>query len=250
VADVVIENPILNSPYLERTRHFRFDDDGITNEPVDGRRISAYFIPIAQPKKKGKQLVFEDWTGDRIQPNDFINRVRERVGYWRAGGYQGVTRVTRQLLEYRQRPERERPLFFCQIEAVETAIYLAECATRFNDAWIANGLKEKNEQYSGGLDRLAFKMATGSGEMIVMAMLIAWRRSTNWPTLRMRASATPSSSSYRASPSATAYACSCPTTRTTITASSTLSPSSCASGSTRRRSPSRRSRPRPRAPWR
>lgn len=28
----VIENPILNSPFREPTRHFRFDGEGITNE--------------------------------------------------------------------------------------------------------------------------------------------------------------------------------------------------------------------------
>ena len=49
----MIENPILNSPFREPARHFRFDDDGITNEIVEGRRRSAYFIPIPQPKKKG-----------------------------------------------------------------------------------------------------------------------------------------------------------------------------------------------------
>jgi len=61
---VVIENPILNSPYAEPTRHFRFSDEGITDEIVEGRRISQYFMPIAPPKKKGaKQLAFEtEWT--------------------------------------------------------------------------------------------------------------------------------------------------------------------------------------------
>ncbi len=49
---VVIENPILNSPFAEPTRHFRFSDEGITDEVVNERRISSYFVPIAQPKKK------------------------------------------------------------------------------------------------------------------------------------------------------------------------------------------------------
>jgi type III restriction enzyme len=51
---VVIENPILNSPFKEPSRHFRFSDEGITNEIVEARRISSYFVPIAKPKKKGK----------------------------------------------------------------------------------------------------------------------------------------------------------------------------------------------------
>ena len=57
MSQVVIENPIINSPFDEPTRHFRFSDEGITNEIVDGRRTSSYFVPIAKPKKKAtKQL--------------------------------------------------------------------------------------------------------------------------------------------------------------------------------------------------
>ncbi len=53
---VVIENPILNSPFTEPTRHFRFSNEGITNEVLDQRRVSSYFMPIPAAKKKGKQL--------------------------------------------------------------------------------------------------------------------------------------------------------------------------------------------------
>ena len=69
---VVIENPVINSPYLEPTQHFKFTDDGISDEIVEARRISSYFIPIAKPKKKGKatQLSFEtEWIKDRIEEN-------------------------------------------------------------------------------------------------------------------------------------------------------------------------------------
>jgi type III restriction enzyme len=58
VAPVIIDNPILNSPFREPTRHFKFDDQGITNEVMAERRRSGYFIPIAQPRKKGQQLQF------------------------------------------------------------------------------------------------------------------------------------------------------------------------------------------------
>src|SRR5262249_13452037 len=47
---VVIENPILNSPFGEPTLHFKFSDEGITNEQANGRRPSSYFIPIARPR--------------------------------------------------------------------------------------------------------------------------------------------------------------------------------------------------------
>ena len=74
---IVIENPIVNSPFEEPKRHFRFDDEGITSEIVEKRRTSQYFIPIAKPKKKDKQLQLEMklWTSDRIEKNDFINKV-------------------------------------------------------------------------------------------------------------------------------------------------------------------------------
>jgi type III restriction enzyme len=79
MADALIENPILNSPFSEPGRHFKFTDAGITNEVVEGRRISSYFIPIARPKKKGKQVVFDtDWTQDRIEENRTVNRIRQK----------------------------------------------------------------------------------------------------------------------------------------------------------------------------
>lgn len=43
---IVIENPILNTPFAEPVRHFRFDDEGITDHVVEGRRPSSYFMPI------------------------------------------------------------------------------------------------------------------------------------------------------------------------------------------------------------
>jgi type III restriction enzyme len=177
MAQVVIENPVLNSPFEEPQRHFRFSDEGITNEIVDSRRVSSYFIPIPRPKQrtKGGQLSFDtQWTEERIRENDFINRVRERVARWRQGGYVGITKRTEELLDYWQRPDRDRRLFFCQIEALETAIYLAEVANKYGDQWIENDLRRFNQDANPLLYRVAFKMATGSGKTVVMAMLIAW----------------------------------------------------------------------------
>ncbi|MBE3073216.1 MAG: DEAD/DEAH box helicase family protein [Acidobacteria bacterium] len=171
----VIGNPILNSPYREPTRHFRFDDEGITSETVEKRRLSGYFVPIAQPRKKG-QLGFEtEWTDGRFEETAFINRIRDRVGQWRTGGHIGVTPTTARLLSYWTNPERDKPLFFCQIEAAETAIYLVEVARKYGDAWIENELRAASEAASPGLARIAIKMATGSGKTVVMAMLIAWQ---------------------------------------------------------------------------
>ncbi len=172
---VIIENPILNSPFAEPARHFKFAKTGITNEVEDSRRISSYFMPIPQPKKKGKQLTFDtEWTPDRIEENKFINRVRSRVNLWRQGGYTEITKTSRFLLDYWKNSDRERPLFFCQIEALETAIYITEAAKKCGDAWIENDLRRFNDETNPEIFRLAFKMATGSGKTVVMAMLIAW----------------------------------------------------------------------------
>jgi type III restriction enzyme len=176
VPDVVIENPILNAPFREPLRHWAFGDTGITNEIVEGRRVSSYFMPIPASKVRGKQLELEtQWTRDRIEENRLINQIRERVSTWRSLRYPGVTPTTRRLLEYWTDERRERPLFFCQIEALETAIYLTECAAKQGDVWIGNELRKLAEDQNPGLYRMAFKMATGSGKTVVMAMLIAWQ---------------------------------------------------------------------------
>ena len=176
MSQVVIENPIINSPFDEPTRHFRFSDEGITDEIVDGRRTSSYFVPIASPKKKGsKQLQFDtEWTQDRIEENKLVNDIRRRVALWRTGGYVGVTPTTARLIAYWTDPNRAKKLFFCQNEALETAIYIAEVAKKYGDAWIENAIRDGNDTSNPGLPRTAFKMATGSGKTVVMAMLIAW----------------------------------------------------------------------------
>ena len=115
-----------------------------------------------------------EWTQDRIKENKFINRVRERVKMWRNGGYVDVTRTSTRLLEYWNAADREKKLFFCQIEALETLIYITEVAKKYGDAWIENELRDAQEVGNSQLFRLAFKMATGSGKTVVMAMIIAW----------------------------------------------------------------------------
>src|ERR1700722_7572392 len=146
VADRIIENPIINSPYRAPDSYFRFDEDGITNEIVPGRRPSQYFIPVPRPRKRGQQieLDFAEFTADKIRLNDFVNEVRARVDLWRKQGYQSVTPTTRRLLEFWSDPTRDNPILFAQREAAETAIYLAEAAQKQGDAWIRNRLNETN----------------------------------------------------------------------------------------------------------
>jgi type III restriction enzyme len=177
VPDRVIENPIINSPYREPSRHFRFDHDGITDEVVDGRRRSEYFIPIPRPRKRvARQLELEtQWTDQRRLENETINQVRARAQLWRQRGYPDVTPVTRALLSYWADPGRENKVLFCQREAAETAIYITEAAPKSGDAWIRNQLDRDNAEHNNGLPRIALKMATGTGKTVVMAMLIAWQ---------------------------------------------------------------------------
>ncbi len=80
------------------------------------------------------------------------------LNYWRSHQFQGV-----------------RP-FFCQVEAVETVIWLTEVAKnkkQYSHIW--EHILGANEQANPELLRLAMKMATGAGKTTVMAMLIAWQ---------------------------------------------------------------------------
>ena len=173
----VIENPILNSPYEAPTRHWRFDDEGITDEVVEGRRRSEYFMPIPASRRRQasqQELEFVEWTKDRIEETRFVNEIRATVDRWRQLKRPGITATTRLLLEHWEDPERARRLFFCQLEALETAIWLAEVAPK-EGRYFLNELKRFNDDANPGLFRMAHKMATGTGKTVVMSMLIAWQ---------------------------------------------------------------------------
>ena len=89
MADRVISNPIINSPYHAPTRHFAFDNEGITDRIVEGRRPSSYFVPVPRPRKRGthQQLEFAELTADQIEKNQFVNEIRARLERWRDLGY-------------------------------------------------------------------------------------------------------------------------------------------------------------------
>ncbi len=92
----VIENPILNSPFLEPTCHFRFDAEGITNDVVAGRRSSSYFMPIPAPRKKGAQLSCDtEWTKDRIEKNKHVKVARKYDDAWIGPAASGGARYQR-----------------------------------------------------------------------------------------------------------------------------------------------------------
>lgn len=173
-----IENPILNSPFEEPRFHFRFDEDGITDEVVEERRKSSYFVPVPTPRKKVKQTTIQDWAEKPPVENDDINHIRSRVRLWRDRGYPFVTPVTRQLLDHwrGRHHTRYRRLFFCQIEALETLIFLTEVLGPAEEKTVRQILAEKiAPQLNTSLPRLACKMATGTGKTAVLAMVVAWQ---------------------------------------------------------------------------
>lgn len=57
MTDALIDNPILNSPFKEPSRHWKFTEDGISDQVVDDRRISSYFMPIAKSRKERPDAV-------------------------------------------------------------------------------------------------------------------------------------------------------------------------------------------------
>ncbi|CAN5852384.1 DEAD/DEAH box helicase family protein [soil metagenome] len=177
MAAASIENPIINTPFAEPARHFVTTRDGkVSGEIAERRRPSEFFVPVARPRKGSAQMTMDQFGGPtRQQPNEIVNEIRHAVGRWRLQGYPHITPVTRDLLEHWRADDRERRLFFCQVEAAETAIYLTEAAERMGDTKALNVIRAENARLNDGLPRTAFKMATGSGKTVVMAMLIAWQ---------------------------------------------------------------------------
>lgn len=177
-----IKNPILNSPYDPPHQHFIIGPNGPTGEITPGRRPSESFIPIAQARKGRRasaggiqQSLDYDLTGERREPNSVINELRRDIDLWRQRRYHGTSPVTRKLLEHWADNQREDRMLFCQREAAETAIFLAEVSGRHGYRDWRRALDAQNAAHNSGLSRVALKMATGSGKTVVMAMLIAWQ---------------------------------------------------------------------------
>jgi type III restriction enzyme len=185
------DQPILNSPYEMPSRHHALDDDGqlLNLPPVAGRRRSELITPVPKARKKqGKaeqaSFVLSDPKGlstsdQEYNPNPIINEIRSYVASWRDlrnPADWGVTPVTQRLLTHWRHHQFQTVIpFFCQIEAVETAIWLTEVARRGSYEKFRKHLQSANEQANPDLFRIALKMATGSGKTTVMAMLIAWQ---------------------------------------------------------------------------
>ena len=187
------EQPVLNSPYEYPNRHWELDETGQpTQEIIDHRRPAQFITPIPNPKKiKGSSVdqsrfAFGEAKDISTQNQQYeltaiINSVRQQVERWRGipnPNQWQVTPETARLLQHWRlhRYSGIRP-FFCQVEAVETAIWLTEVAPQGGRTGrqFLDHLVDANNEANPELQRLALKLATGAGKTTVMAMLIAWQ---------------------------------------------------------------------------
>ena len=158
-----IDRLIVNSPYEEPQRYWQYNRERRTFTLIEGERRKAGYVVASESSKS-----FDD-PGVFVEI-PLVNQIRPRVKAWREAGYPGVTGITKRLLEHWQNPEdfETRRFFFCQHEAVETLIWLAEGPD-------AEKVGIEIPSDGGDFRRLCCKMATGSGKTIVMAMVIAWQ---------------------------------------------------------------------------
>jgi len=192
MSDQFFSHPILNSPYEIPLRHWQLDESGQPTQTIlEYRRIADFITPIPKPKlRKGsdlqKDFLFDEGHGlttekQKYDVNETINRLRKLVGQWRDikdPNRWGVNPETARLLQHWRTFEFNdvRP-FFCQLEAVETAIWLTEVAPTIgkDGKFFLDLIEQANKEANPGLNRLALKLATGAGKTTVMAMLIAWQ---------------------------------------------------------------------------
>lgn len=182
--------PILNSPYEPPARHWELDESGQPTQRIAaGRRPASFVTPIPKAKKQSKtQLTMAMDEGKGLSTEDqqydirsLINELRIQVERWRSltnPDHWRVTPETRRLLQHWRTHNFSgiRP-FFCQIEAVETVIWLTEVAPEIGKEGkrFLNHLDAVNREANPELLRLALKLATGAGKTTVMAMIIAWQ---------------------------------------------------------------------------
>ncbi len=173
-----VEQPILCNPYEEPNKHWIYDTLTGEASQFPERRRAGYWYKTVRTGSQQLELFQEDWDDLPL-----VNALRDDVKRWRDANYRNATPVTRELLRHWARDDLLRRLFFCQREAVETIIYLAEIRQggrrlgfnpQFTDEKLAELVDVTNEPDIPDLIRYGCKMATGSGKTVVMAMLIAW----------------------------------------------------------------------------
>lgn len=156
-----IDKLIINSPYSEPTHYWSYDRETRSFSLADGRRPAGYVVASETSKAFDDPGIFNEIG--------LVNYIRPRIKKWRDAGYPGVSGITKRLLDHWNDTEaRQNRLFFCQIEAMETLIWLTEGPESDKV-----GINIPND--GGSFTRLCSKMATGSGKTVDMAMLIAWQ---------------------------------------------------------------------------
>lgn len=188
--NLFFERPILNSPYEYPSFHWELDSSGQpTQQIVERRRRAEFITPIPKPKKQKSaaqqsSLLFDAGLSTQQQQYDhtaIINAVRQEVDKWRSLPNPNDWRVTpetaRLLQHWRHHKFSSIRPFFCQVEAVETAIWLTEVAPQIGKVGerFLEHLANANNDANPEIFRLALKLATGAGKTTVMAMLIAWQ---------------------------------------------------------------------------
>ncbi len=185
------ERPILNSPYQHPSRHWELDENGQpTQRIIETRRRAEFITPIPKPKRrktKQRGLAFDEGKGLSTETQQYeatatsINELRQYIDEWRRLPNPNdwlVTPETARLLQHwrHHKFNSVRP-FFCQLEAIETAIWLTEVAPKIGKSGkkFESYLEDANRDANPELMRLALKLATGAGKTTVMAMLIAWQ---------------------------------------------------------------------------
>ena len=192
VSDEFFQSPVLNSPYEAPSRHWELDQSGQpTNRILDVRRTADFITPIPKPKKRRgetqKNIIFDDGKGLSQDDQQYeavsvmIAGVRAQVDMWRRGrdpSRWNVTPETARLLQHWREHQFSaiRP-FFCQVEAIETLIWLTEVAPKIGKKGkgFLDHLARAQAAANPLLPRLALKLATGAGKTTVMAMVIAWQ---------------------------------------------------------------------------
>lgn len=178
MSGIEVPTPILNSPF-EEPKQYWYLREGEEPQLRDGRRTSVVFPPQNQTQE------WDTSDGTLKKSNDppsayemvLVDLIRERVKAWREQGYPGASRTTLELLEYWRREGRQARLFFAQLEAAETIIFLKEARSDFRQGIAVPVDEPSAQQQSEGIKaftRYACKMATGSGKTTVMAMVAAW----------------------------------------------------------------------------
>lgn len=153
-----IDKLIVNSPYQEPDKHWNYDRETQSFDLVDGRRPAGYVVATPNSQSFDDPGVFNEI--------ELANQIRDRVARWQNDGRPGLTGISKRLFEHWTGEERERKFFYCQIEAIETLLFLNEAPDSYKV-----GVDIPSD--GGPFPRWCSKMATGTGKTVIMAMLAA-----------------------------------------------------------------------------